>query len=299
MYPHQTTLTHHGCTTRRRRMRTHADRIRHDERVMAVRFLVARNPDEGSALPYLLRVPVEGEPLVLKAREVWPRTAKVYCHRAEVWPEEPEIVEDVEVRDCRRRGRAIDLVLARSRENRSQFVFAAKQGRELIFWQTARTAAGVRPGLRIPARRASGLAELVIVADTRERYAYKFTTQQATVRKQALRVGDYGVLDGEDLVAVVERKSVADLAGSLVDGSLAFAMADLATIARAAVVIDGSYADIFKLQHVSSGFVADSLARVQVRYPSVPVVFAGSRKLAEEWTYRFLGAARAELTAGG
>lgn len=263
---------------------------------MTARFLVARNPDEGSALPYLLSVPVDGGPLLLKAREPWPRTAKVYCHRAEGWPDGIEVVEDVEVRDCRRRGKAIDLVLARSRENRSQFVFAAKQGRELIFWQTARTAAGVRPGLRIPARRASGLSELVIVVDTRERYAYRFATQQATVAKQALRVGDYGVVDGDDLVAAVERKSIADLSGSLVDGSLAFAMADLATLPRAAVIVDGAYGDIFKLQHVAPGFVADSLARIQVRYPAVPIVFAGTRKLAEEWTFRFLGAARAELT---
>ncbi len=28
-----------------------------------------------------------------------------------------------------------------------------------------------------------------------------------------------------------------------------------------------------------------------MRYPSVPIVFAESRQLAEEWTYRFLGAA--------
>ena len=265
---------------------------------MATRFLVARNPDEGSALPYLLSVPIHDGPLVLKSREPWPRTAKVYCHRADSWPAEAEIVEEVEVRDCRRRGKAIDLVLARSRENRSQFVFASKQGRELIFWQTARTAAGTKPGLRIPARRASGLEGMVIVADTRERYGYRFASQQATVTKQALRVGDYGILDGDDLVAAVERKSLADLAGSLVDGSLAFAMADLATLPRAAVVVDGAYGDIFKLQHVTPGFVADSLARVQVRYPSVPIVFAGTRKLAEEWTFRFLGAARAELTGG-
>jgi len=28
-----------------------------------------------------------------------------------------------------------------------------------------------------------------------------------------------------------------------------------------------------------------------VRYPEIPVVFADSRKFAEEWTYRFLAAA--------
>ncbi|MGI9097608.1 MAG: ERCC4 domain-containing protein, partial [Solirubrobacteraceae bacterium] len=33
------------------------------------------------------------------------------------------------------------------------------------------------------------------------------------------------------------------------------------------------------------------VARHQVRYPAVPIVFADSRKLAEEWTYRYLAAA--------
>jgi len=36
--------------------------------------------------------------------------------------------------------------------------------------------------------------------------------------------------------------------------------------------------------------------RLAVRYPEVPVVFAGSRKFAEEWAYRFLGAAVADHT---
>jgi hypothetical protein len=34
--------------------------------------------------------------------------------------------------------------------------------------------------------------------------------------------------------------------------------------------------------------VADRLAAVQIRYPSVPIVFCDTRALAEDWTYRFL-----------
>ena len=34
-----------------------------------------------------------------------------------------------------------------------------------------------------------------------------------------------------------------------------------------------------------------------VRYPTVPVVFCDTRPLAEEWTYRFLGAALAYALA--
>ncbi len=40
--------------------------------------------------------------------------------------------------------------------------------------------------------------------------------------------------------------------------------------------------------------MVDLLARVQVGWPSVPVFFAETRPLAQEWTYRFLAAAVAE-----
>jgi len=41
------------------------------------------------------------------------------------------------------------------------------------------------------------------------------------------------------------------------------------------------------------------LARLQVRYPEVPIVFADSRKFAEEWAYRFLAAALADAPEEG
>jgi hypothetical protein len=39
------------------------------------------------------------------------------------------------------------------------------------------------------------------------------------------------------------------------------------------------------------------LAALTVRYPAVPIHFAETRPLAEEWTYRFLGAALAHAQA--
>ncbi len=53
-----------------------------------MRFLIARNPDPDSTLPYLLLLPLGGG-LVLKARDTWPRTSRVYCHRGEDWPAQP------------------------------------------------------------------------------------------------------------------------------------------------------------------------------------------------------------------
>jgi hypothetical protein len=130
------------------------------------RFLVARNPDPDSTLPYLLRLPIDGG-ILLKARHPWPTTARVYCHPLEQWPTDAEILEEVPVRSCQRRGAAIDLILDRARNNRSQIVFTKPNpgrpaGRPMIFWQTARTAQRARPGQRVPTRRASDLTQLTI-----------------------------------------------------------------------------------------------------------------------------------------
>ena len=129
--------------------------MRHDG-VVPDDFLIARNPDEASTLPYLVRIPLGEHGIVLKSKDTWPRTSKVYCHRAEGWPEDADVVERVATRVCVRRGAAIELVLDRTKESRSQFVLTHVKGREAIFWQSARTAKQARPAVRIPTARAAG-----------------------------------------------------------------------------------------------------------------------------------------------
>lgn len=46
---------------------------------------------------------------------------------------------------------------------------------------------------------------------------------------------------------------------------------------------------------MKDGWLPDILARLQIRYREIPIVFADSRKFAEEWTYRFLATALADL----
>ncbi len=262
-------------------------------------FEVATNPDADSTLPFLIRLPLPTGELVLKARDSWPRTAKIYCHRAqEGWPPMPELVEQVPIRSCQRRGVAIDLVLDRPRENRSQLVFTRIQGgREGIFWQTPRTTRQARPGIRVPRRLAAGLTELTILVDTRERYPYKFTQQQASTEHRILPAGDYGIEHDEQIIAVVERKSLHDLVHRIIDGQLTYALADLAALPRAAVVVEDRYSNLFKLEHTKPGFVTEMLAALSIRYPTVPIHFCETRPLAEEWTYRYLGAALAHAQA--
>lgn len=267
----------------------------------STRFLIARNPDPASRLPYLLRLPLGRDGLVLRARETWPRTSRVFCYRTEPdeWPADPDIVEDLPVVECVRHGVAVDLVVDRPRENRSQFVFTRlANGRPAIFWQSRKVVGTARPGARIPGRRASELADLEILVDTRERYPFRFAKQQTATTREALAAGDYAVRgSGGTILAVVERKALADLMSSLNGGTLAFELAKLAEAPRAAIVVEDRYSALLKHPYGPSGFLPDLLARVAVRYPHVPILFLETRALAEEWTFRYLGAAVAEAAA--
>lgn len=256
-------------------------------------LLIAKNPEPDSKLPYLLRVPV-GDGLVFRTKGTWPRTSALYCHPVPLteWPDAPEELERVELRSCVRRGAAIDVVADRGREQRSQIVFTRARGREMVFWQAPRTRKQARPQVRIPTARAAGVAEMEIVIDAHEQYAYAFTGQQVTTVKRGLPCGDYAVTVGGRVVCSVERKSLGDLVSSLISGRLRFALGELAALPRAAVVVEDRFSQIFAQTWAKPAAVADGLAELQVRWPSVPIVFCETRKLAEEWTYRYLTAAR-------
>jgi hypothetical protein len=98
------------------------------------------------------------------------------------------------------------------------------------------------------------------------------------------------VVDGR-LVAAVERKSLADLAGSVTNGKLRYALGDLAALPRAAVVVEDRYSALFKQRYARPAAVADALAEYHIRWATIPLVFCETRSLAEESTYRYLAAA--------
>lgn len=261
-------------------------------------MVIALNPDEDSRLPYLLRLPQPGGDLLFRTSGTWPRVKALYCHPVNLdeWPADAVIVERAELRSCQRRGGAIDVILQRSRENRSQLVFTKARGRDAVFWQGPRTRKQARPNVRTPTARAQGISGLQILVDSHERYAYRFGTQQASTVARALPCGDYGLeVDGR-LVASVERKSLADLVSSLTNGKLRYQVADLAALPRAAVVVEDRYSRVFKLDYVRPAVVADGLAELQIRWPNVAIVFCETRQFAEEWTYRFLAAAHTWVT---
>jgi hypothetical protein len=251
-------------------------------------FLVARNPQPDSRLPYLVRLPLEGG-LVLKARAPWPATARVYCHRIdELWPDDAEIVDDAAVLVCRRRGPAVDLVLDGPRQACSQFIFTEVRGRQAIFWQTQKTARAANPGGRIPRRRT--LTEPVtITVDTRERYPYRFAQQDADTVRATFGAGDYAIHarmggcsppSSAKASTTSPAPSVRAPSPSSCNGWPSSHSPQLSSRPATAPSSSSSTS-------TATGS-ADQLARLQVRYPGIPIVFADTRRHAEDWTHLFL-----------
>ena len=253
-------------------------------------FLITRNPEEDSKLPYLVQLPIEGG-LVLKARDTWPRAARIYCHPFEgPWPEGAEVIEEAPALSCKRRGPVIDLVLDRPRLARSQFVFTEVRGRPAIFWQTQKAARAASPGARIPPCPSATLKPQDL-----HRHQGALPLQVRRTRRRG-RVGGSpgrglrrGARRGSDRRRRAEDpREPRGLALRRLHG---LPDATAGGGPKAAVVIEGRYSALFRLEHVPPTFIADGLARLQVRYPEIQVVFADSRRFAEEWTYRFLAAA--------
>jgi len=133
------------------------------------------------------------------------------------------------------------------------------------------------------------------VVDSGERYPWRFPG--AAVERRKLPVGDYALLDGERAAAVVERKSYDNLLSEVgAIQALHQQLADLASRPPAALVIEADYRDFLDPARLQGRWppahLAWVLAEVTALHPGLPVIYAGNRKLANLWTYRFFGGGR-------
>lgn len=241
-------------------------------------------------LPVLLGLPLAGGELVLATRGTWPVDKDLFCVELPAWPDDAVEVERVPVHSCRRVGASVQLVLDRAQRRRSMFVWTRKGARTLVFWRSERSMRSTRPGVRAPTAR--GLdGPLSIVVDERERYAWRFTDRRVSIERRRLGVGDYAVFEGERLVAVVERKKLSEFAGAAVQGGLQLQLAELATMPRAVVVIEGRLSQLLKDDlRTRPGWLLNLVAALQASYPNVPLLFAETGPLAADLAYRWLSA---------
>ncbi len=260
---------------------------------------MARNPQADSKLPYLVQLPLEGG-LVLKARETWPSSARVYCHRfEEPWP-------------AGRRG-------DRS-ASRYPAVAAGAARRSIWCWRVAR-GRGRSSSLRrcAGAARSSGRPNGPRKPPIRAPESRVAGRCASRSRSWSTRGSDTPTGSPPCPSTVTARRcprattASAALPANCWPPSSARRSRTSRPRSRTAVLPSrwdawrscrsrrwrwrDATRQLLTHAHAPAGWLADQLVRLQTRYPQVPVVFLDSRRHAEDWTHRFLATALTDRQA--
>lgn len=252
-----------------------------------------------SKFPYRIRI-IKGDEnlLCLLVQDRWPGTrGHIFCLREDprgnLYPARE--VERVPVVSLKRYGKRLAITLDRAVNKRCEFLFLKKHYKqkegeyEQIFWRTRSNLIQRKMKARLTT---SGSFELHIVIDKSERYPWNFPG--CLVARKPLPVGDYALVTPDGIRALVERKTFENLLAEF--GRLPLlhqALGELEAYKYSALVIEANYADFLdpkKLRFYSPSFASRVLAEIQALHPDLIVVFAGSRKLAQEWVLRFFSA---------
>jgi hypothetical protein len=240
--------------------------------------------------------------LALRVQDRWPgQKGNVFCIREEggSWSLPSQELERVPISVMKRLGKRLSLVLERPTKKRCDFLFLTKEYKtraghyEQIFWRTQRALTAHRSRAKLST---SGPCSLKIRIDTSERYPWRF--QGCEVARGKLPVGDYAMVGGGgEILAVVERKSFENMLAEFGRMPLFHQqLSELCSYAHCGLVIEANYADFLnpaKVPYYKPSFMAMAIAEINALHPGLSVVFAGNRKLAQEWTLRFFGAVQA------
>ncbi len=256
--------------------------------------------------PYRLTICREGpepERLVLRVAERWPKGSQhSFCLRESApsrFAAALEEVERVPIVALERKGTELTVVLDRARLRRCRFLFLKRAykdpqpGREeyeQIYWHTQAAQTARRPRVRLAAPLPPGVLHVRIAAD--EKYPWRFPN--ANTSRGRLACGDYALLDGEEIRAVLERKTFENL---LADFGLMEVLhqrlVELATYDHHALVVEAPYEDFLnpnKTPHWGPTFCARAIADLYARHPRLRIVFVANRKVANAWAEQFFAA---------
>lgn len=142
----------------------------------------------------------------------------------------------------------------------------------------------------------ANIVRATILVDTREQDPWTFRGRPVWLRRKTLRSGDYSVLGHSAGGIVIERKSVADLFGTMLYGGRRFEaeMRRLSAFGAAYLVVEGS-ADRVRMgtrySGVNGGRLLESVYRLCAAHGVHPF-FAGGRREAEDHAYHLLTAFR-------
>ncbi|MBL7209254.1 MAG: ERCC4 domain-containing protein [Dehalococcoidia bacterium] len=245
--------------------------------------------------PYRLQIMRGEKPwLILRTQDRWPTVGRnIFCLREEEPPPAGEVLEEIErvpVIAFHERGRRVSIILDRKRYKRCDFLFLTKSYKrkpgetyEQVFWLTQRSIEQHRPSTKLTRYPVAAGMTIRIASD--ERYPWRFPI--AHIERRLLPVGDYALVDGDRVLAVIERKTFDNLLADFgIMPVLHQRLAELTTHENHAFVIEALYSDFLnpkKVRYYTADFCARAIAEIYSLHPRLRVVFCGNRKLANEW----------------
>src|SRR5581483_4110840 len=166
---------------------------------------------------------------------------------------------------------------------------------EQIFWRTEQAVREHRSRSRPQLYpRAS---EMEVAIDVAERYPWTFG--DANVERRKLACGDYALIHEERAVAMVERKTFENMLGEVAALQVLHGkLGELAAFPHAAFVVEAQYGDFLDPSRIgrwTPSFLSRVLAELAAMHPKLPIVYAGNRKLANQWTAAFFAAVHARF----
>ncbi len=253
---------------------------------------------ESKRFPYRISIVENNEmSLTLMSQDKWPGSSgNIFCVRADAEEKivEDNVIEQVPVVFVKRMGKRLTVLLDRSMRKRCEFLFLRKQYKnkegdyEQIFFRTQQ---GIsqhksRGNLSLQPKN----ADLDVIIDSNERYPWKFG--EHNTQRENLTVGDYALLYGGEIKAVVERKTFENMLGDI--GKIQVLhqqLTELSMYPHAALVIEAQYGDFLSSDRIgkwsSVAHMGRALAEITVLHPKLPIIFAGNRKQGNHWSLRF------------
>ncbi|HOV40131.1 MAG TPA: hypothetical protein PLG79_15525, partial [Spirochaetales bacterium] len=164
--------------------------------------------------PVRIAIEEDGRTLfAVRAQEAWPGAkGHIFCIRDGSSREEQDLFKEIErvpVLSYDRFGRSIRIVLDRPTKKRCEFLILEKSYKnregsyEQIFFKTQSASEAHKSRSRVTLGTAK--TTLTIVIDSAERYPWKFP--KAQIERRKLPAGDYALVEGEKILATVERKT--------------------------------------------------------------------------------------------
>ena len=257
---------------------------------------------QNDRFPYRLQILRGGRPwLTLRTQDKWPTAGRhIFCLREDEPPALDEVLEELERVDIiafNERGRRISIVLDRKRYKRCDFLFLRKsykdrpeENYEQIFWLTQRSIEQHRPSFKLVSRQTN--TEMIVRIHSNEKYPWRFPG--AITERGAIPAGDYAIMNGDKILAVVERKTLDNLLADFgVMPVLHQRLAELGAQDNHALVVEAPYADFLNpktVHHYNPSFCAKAIAELYALHPRLRIVFCANRKIANEWTRHFFTA---------